>query len=61
MDRDSVIQTNDANLQWLEAFSGKYPRVDGVDVLRAFSYELISYLNRTFLENALGKNTEAKA
>lgn len=49
MDVEEANRVNRSNLQWLESFSVIYPNINGIDVLKAFSYDLIVAFNDAYL------------
>ena len=53
-------EANQQHLQWLEAWDQPDALVDGVPVLRAFTYEIIQIFNHIWLRATLG-NGEAEA
>jgi hypothetical protein len=58
---NTLQQVNLANLQWLETYSSQVPalQVNGIEILRCFTYDLIQIFNNHYLKEQLNDTHES--
>lgn len=52
--RDRLQARQAAHVQFLEAWGDEFPRVRGVNLVRAFTYELVQFFNHAYLRELAG-------